>query len=187
MIQKTLLLFSSTDGHTQKICYHIENLLKQQSVHVDCRNINTCHAALLAEVDCVVIGASVRYGKFQAALHDFVTEHEQALQQKRTAFFGVNLVARKPHKNQPETNPYMKKFLANSPWQPDLVSVFAGRLNYPAYGMLDKRMIQLIMWLTKGPTDTSQTYDFTAWQQVDHFAQAVVELSHTADTKPTIG
>ena len=47
MTQKTLLLFSSIDGHTQKICYHIENLLKQQSVQVDCRNIKTCDAALL--------------------------------------------------------------------------------------------------------------------------------------------
>ena len=96
---------------------------------------------------------------------------------KAHRIFWRNLVARAT-KNQPETNPYMKKFLANS-----LAARFGfcvcRTVKYPAYGMLDKRMIQLIMWLTKIPTDTSQTYDFTAWQQVDHFAQAVIELTHS--------
>jgi menaquinone-dependent protoporphyrinogen oxidase len=187
MNQKILLLFSSTDGHTQKICYHIESLVKQEGAQVDSCNIKDCSAAMLAKVDCIVIGASVRYGKFHPDLSAFLTMHQQQLHQKKTAFFGVNLVARKPHKSLPETNPYVKKFLSNSVWKPDLVSVFAGHLNYPAYSLLDKRMIQLIMWLTKGPTDTSKTYDFTSWQHVDQFAQAVIKLSHNTDAKLTIG
>jgi menaquinone-dependent protoporphyrinogen oxidase len=27
------------------------------------------------------------------------------------------------------------------------------------------------MWVTKGPTDTSQTYEFTNWGEVEDFAR----------------
>ena len=27
------------------------------------------------------------------------------------------------------------------------------------------------MWFTKGPTDTSQTYEFTNWEEVENFAR----------------
>ena len=27
------------------------------------------------------------------------------------------------------------------------------------------------MWITKGPTDTSQTYEFTDWKKVETFAK----------------
>ena len=27
------------------------------------------------------------------------------------------------------------------------------------------------MWVTKGPTDTSQTYEFTNWKEVENFAR----------------
>jgi len=31
-------------------------------------------------------------------------------------------------------------------------------------------MIRLIMWITKGPTDISKTFEFTDWKKVDEFA-----------------
>ncbi len=40
------------------------------------------------------------------------------------------LVARKPEKNTPETNPYLKKFLKQISWQPMELAVFAGRIDY---------------------------------------------------------
>ena len=38
------------------------------------------------------------------------------------------MVARKPEKNTPETNPYMKKFLKISNWKPNKLGVFAGKV-----------------------------------------------------------
>jgi menaquinone-dependent protoporphyrinogen oxidase len=32
-------------------------------------------------------------------------------------------------------------------------------------------MIRLIMWITKGPTDVRNTYEFTDWNQVDEFSK----------------
>ncbi len=60
----------------------------------------------------------------------------------------VNLVARKPEKRTPQTNSYTRKFLLNSPWQPQSCAVFAGALRYPRYSWYDRFMIRLIMKMT---------------------------------------
>ena len=93
------------------------------------------------------------------------------LEQKRSAFFSVNVVARKPEKNTPETNPYMQKFLKISNWKPDKLGVFAGKVDYPKYGFFDKYIIQFIMFITKGPTDTSKSFEFTDWSKVEDFSR----------------
>ena len=93
------------------------------------------------------------------------------MEQKDTAFFSVNVVARKIEKSDPETNPYIKKFLKISNWKPGKVAVFAGKVDYPNYRFFDKYIIKLIMFITKGPTDTTQTYEFTNWSKVDAFAK----------------
>jgi menaquinone-dependent protoporphyrinogen oxidase len=36
-------------------------------------------------------------------------------------------------------------------------------------------MIRFIMWMTKGPTDTSATFEFTDWNKVDDFAAQLVQ------------
>ena len=50
---------------------------------------------------------------------------------------------------------------------------FSGKIDYPRYGLLDKFMIRLIMWITKGPTDTKNVYEFTNWDDVDSFAKKI--------------
>ena len=64
----------------------------------------------IAKFDRIIIGASIRYGKHKKELFDFIDLHLDELAKKDNAFFSVNVVARKPEKNTPETNPYMKKF-----------------------------------------------------------------------------
>jgi menaquinone-dependent protoporphyrinogen oxidase len=40
-------------------------------------------------------------------------------------------------------------------------------------------MIRMIMYMTKGPTDTSQTYEFTDWVKVDEFADTLAKQKLT--------
>ena len=128
----------------------------------------------LKKFDRIIIGASIRYGKHKKELFDFLDLHHDELIKKDSAFFSVNVVARKPEKNTPETNPYMQKFLLKTSWVPKNLAVFAGKIDYPKYNFVDKHMIRLIMWITKGPTDTNNTYEFTDWNKVDDFAKKVI-------------
>jgi len=95
------------------------------------------------------------------------------LDEKDNAFFSVNAVARKEDKNTANTNPYITKFLRKSKWRPKKIEVFAGRIDYPKYNAFDKYMIRFIMWITSGPTNMNESYEFTNWNQVKKFAQEI--------------
>jgi len=168
---RILLVHSTTDGHTIKISDVIINELTAAGHDVCQCSVTEVSADQLDNADTIILGASIRYGKHQKSVYDFVTNNKSLLKTKKTAFFTVNVVARKENKNTPETNPYINKFLDEVEWQPDIKGVFAGKLNYPIYGPLDRFMIRLIMYITKGPTDTSKVYEFTNWESVKQFAQ----------------
>lgn len=154
----------------------MQAFIQGQGHNVTLVKIEDTTAETLANHDKVVIGASIRYGKHQKVVADFIAQHKAQLESKPSAFYTVNLVARKPEKCQPDTNPYIIKFLAQLNWQPSLQGVFAGKLNYPKYGFIDRNMIRFIMWMTKGPTDPSTNVEFTDWQSVDRFAQAICDM-----------
>ncbi|WP_111638207.1 menaquinone-dependent protoporphyrinogen IX dehydrogenase [Marinomonas shanghaiensis] len=172
-----VLIYSTTDGHTKKISQKMQSFIESQGHIVTLVAVEDATAQTLAHHDKVVIGASIRYGKHQKIVADFITQNKAQLDSQPSAFYTVNLVARKPEKCQPDTNPYIIKFLAQLNWQPSLQGVFAGKLNYPKYGFIDRNMIRFIMWMTKGPTDPKTNMEFTDWQSVDRFAQAVCDMS----------
>jgi menaquinone-dependent protoporphyrinogen oxidase len=125
----------------------------------------------LSEFDKIIIGASIRYGKHSKELYKFIELNKNILDKKKSVFFSVNVVARKPEKNTTDNNPYIKKFLKISKWKPKKIGVFAGKVDYPNYNFFDKYMIKLIMFITSGPIDTSQSYEFTNWSKVEDFAK----------------
>ena len=166
---KSLIIYSSTDGQTKKICETIkDNLLNKESFKIesidDSLNIN------LSDYDQIIIGASIRYGKHSSKIYNFIKKNKHILETKKTAFFSVNVVARKTEKSTPHTNPYVKKFLNKTDWKPTKIGVFAGKVDYPNYNILNKNIIKLIMFITKGPTDTNNYYEFTNWDNVKKFA-----------------
>ena len=141
----------------------------------------------LAKFERIVIGASIRYGKHRPAVMAFIKKNQSVLESRANALFSVNVVARKPEKNQPHTNPYMIKLLQQFSWKPHLTGVFAGRLNYPALGFVDRQMIRFIMLITKGPTDPTQAFEFTDWAQVEAFAHQVCALPIPGQTAANAG
>ena len=165
-----LVIYSSTDGHTKKICERIKNLINNGNL-VELFSLEEAKQIELSNFENIVIGASIRYGKHSRQLYNFIKSNRNILDQKKCAFFSVNVVARKPEKNTAETNPYINKFLKISKWKPNKIGVFAGKVDYPNYNLIDKYIIKFIMFITKGPTDTSQSYEFTDWSKVDDFSK----------------
>uniref|UniRef100_UPI0023EDB0E2 flavodoxin domain-containing protein n=2 Tax=Enterobacterales TaxID=91347 RepID=UPI0023EDB0E2 len=60
---------------------------------------------------------------------------------------------------------------------PDCCAVFAGALRYPRYGFFDRMMIQLIMRMTGGETDTRKEVEYTDWDQVSRFTHEFAGLN----------
>ncbi|WAT00406.1 menaquinone-dependent protoporphyrinogen IX dehydrogenase [Rouxiella chamberiensis] len=166
---KALVLYSSRDGQTHAIASYIGNVLREEG-ECDVIDLQDADKLDLARYAKVMIGASIRYGHFSPLLDKFAKRHADLLNAMPSAFFSVNLTARKPEKRTPQTNAYTRKFLLSTPWQPAMCNVFAGALRYPRYGWLDKVMIQLIMRMTGGETDTRKEVEYTDWNQVKQFA-----------------
>mgnify|MGYP005840468491 CR=1 FL=1 len=180
-MSKTLLLYFSGYGHTRKIAERIRDRLAEKGETVYSAALDDERVDPL-DYDRVIIGASIRNGKHKPPVHDFIRRHQALLEERPSGFFSVNLVARKPGKNTPETNPYVQAFLEKCPWKPDLVGVFAGNLDYQRYSFADRNIIRFIMWLTRGPTDPQTNTEFTDWDEVDRFADRVAALGKRART-----
>ena len=172
----TLILYSTVDGHTRKICSHLGQTLAAAGESVAIRPIDEADDAMLAAAERIILGASIRYDHHRPNVRAFINHHQALLEARPSAFFSVNIVARKPEKRTAATNPYVAKFLRTIRWQPRLVGVFAGRLDYPSYRPFDRFMIRLIMRITKGPTDPTTVIEYTDWAQVDDFAKTFLAM-----------
>jgi len=172
-----LVAYSTTDGHTPRICERLRQVMVQQGHAVSVVPIAQADALDLGSFDKIIIGASIRYGKHQPQVAQFIARHQALLERKANAFFTVNIVARKPEKNRPETNPYLIKFLRQISWKPKLLEVFAGKLDYPRYRFFDRLMIRFIMLMTQGPTDPTAVIDFTDWAQVEAFGKKLSDMA----------
>lgn len=171
-----LIIHSTVDGHTQQICERLQMVLQPLGHRSTVVALSAASGVNLARYDKVVVGASIRYGKHRPELVEFLQRNGPALAARPNAFFTVNLVARKREKCQPDTNPYMIKLLKRLSWRPAHLAVFAGKIDYPRYGLLDRQIIRFIMWLTGGPTGARDVIDFTDWSQVDAFAREIAEM-----------
>ena len=176
----TLLLYSSVYGLSKKICERIQASLAQRGVQADVAPL-VGHAVDPKAYDAIVLGASIKHGKHHPSVLEFIRANKALLDSKPSALFSVNLVARKPAKNTPQTNPYLKRLVAQSPWKPKLQAVFAGELDYSRYGPVDKYMMRLVMWINNGPTDFATKVEFTNWDDVERFAGEVAKLTAGAD------
>ncbi|MGA8393860.1 MAG: menaquinone-dependent protoporphyrinogen IX dehydrogenase [Burkholderiaceae bacterium] len=172
-MSRILVAYSTTDGHTRHICEQLQQVMAEQGDEVVVAPLAQADGLELPAFDKFVIGASIRYGKHQPAVAQFIARHQALLESRPNAFFSVNIVARKPEKSQPGTNPYLIKFLRQISWKPKLLAVFAGRLDYPSYGVFDRFMIRMIMRMTHGPTDPTAVIEFTDWAQVQAFGRRV--------------
>ena len=164
-----LIIYSSTDGQTKRICETIKYHLALNE-RIKIISLNEVNKVNLEKVEKIIIGASIRYGRHNKKVQNFVIKNKNILESKKTAFFSVNVVARKEEKSTPETNPYVKKFLAKTKWKPNKVAVFGGKVDYPNYNFINRNVIRFIMMITNGPTNTENSYEFTNWEMVKKFA-----------------
>jgi len=176
----TLLLYSSAYGLSKQICERIQAHLAQRGQRADVAPL-AGHTVDPAAYDAIVLGVSIKHGKHHPSVLEFIRANAALLKGRPSALFSVNLVARKAAKNTPETNPYLKRLVAQSPWKPALQAVFAGELDYSRYGPIDKHMMRLVMWINKGPTALDTKVQFTNWDDVERFAVQVGQLTANAE------
>ncbi len=170
-----LFLYLSREGQTRRIAECMAGELRHQGHSVELLALANNERCVEALSCCqhVVVGASIHYGHFPADLYAFIRNNCRALENRPNTFIAVNLTARKPGKDTAEGSAYIRRFLKESLWRPQVIGVFAGALLYSRYAWHERWIIRLIMWITKGPTDFSRDTDFTDWNRVRSFARSL--------------
>tara|TARA_B100001989_G_C24408403_1_gene397768 strand:- start:216 stop:737 length:522 start_codon:yes stop_codon:yes gene_type:complete len=171
----SLIIYSTTDGQTKKICEEIMSYSSFRNSY-EIISLEEAFNKEIEKYDQIIIGASIRYGAHSPRVYKFIKNNKDILNKKKSAFFSVNVVARKPEKSTPDTNPYIRKFLKKSSWQPKKLGVFAGKIDYPKLGFINRNVIRLIMLITSGPTNTDNVYEFTDWDSVKKFISEFDEM-----------
>ena len=81
-----LIIYSTTDGHTLTISKTIANYLKTNSNILVTPLIN-CTKDDLKNNDVIIIGASIRYGKHNPKVKEFIENNLMILETKKKCFF----------------------------------------------------------------------------------------------------
>lgn len=178
-MKSVLVLYYSRSGHTARVARRIWETLVAEGNQADMMDVIEAdrEGVQWDKYDLYIVGCPVLYGTYPKPFYEFVGKHKDMLNAKPHSFFNVSVVARTPIKATPEGNRYMQKFLQKSPWVPRDVKCIAGKVDYPNWGWLDTKMIQMIMKVTKGPTDPTAVIDYTDWEDVKTYARHCLTLA----------
>ena len=71
---KTLIIFSTVDNHTKKISDYISRSLDSKD-GIDVVNLEIINKYNLEDYNRIIVGASIRYGKFRKSLYEFISKN----------------------------------------------------------------------------------------------------------------
>jgi menaquinone-dependent protoporphyrinogen oxidase len=170
--------YATRDGQSRRIATRIAEGLAQQGISAVSQDLAAGMPSPddIARAPLAVAVLAVRYGKHLPEGLQFIAHYRACATPPPLVLASVNLTARKPGKDTAEGNAYLRKLIARNGLNPALTTAFAGRLDYPRYGFIDKQVIRFIMLLTGGPTDPTAVVDYTPWPAVDEFVGRIADV-----------
>jgi menaquinone-dependent protoporphyrinogen oxidase len=180
--RRAALYYATHDGQSRRIAEHIFHRLADSETLGPPQDLAVARPSPeeLSAASVIMLVAAVRYGKHLPEADRFLAAYRSLAAPPPLALASVNLTARKPGKTSATGNAYLRKTIARYGLTPALAVAFAGRLDYPRYGWLDRQIIRFIMLLTGGPTDSNTCIEYTSWQAVDDFAARIADLHRRA-------
>ena len=168
------IFYATHDGQTKRIAERIAQGLEDAGVPACAIDIAKDFPDPSLLTEAAILAAAVRYGRHLPVADRFLALYASLPEPRPPLVLAsVSLTARKPGRDGPDDNPYLRRWLKKRNLAPELVTAFAGRLDYPRYDWLDRCIIRLIMKMTGGPTDPGVQIEFTDWDKVDAFARAI--------------
>ena len=170
-----LIVYGTSYGQTGKVVARIADRLNERGHDVTLWNAEALPAhPRLDQYDFLLLAGSVRYGKHQRALGDFVRWNVARLSGRSSAFVSVcGALAGNWTEGVAEAKKYVDEFCRETGWTPGMRRSFAGAVCYTKYGLFTRWIMRMISWRTGRPTDTSRDWEFTDWNAVDEFAAEI--------------
>lgn len=176
---KIMMVYGTTDGQTEKIARFVAERLRTHQHAVEVEEATHLPPGLVVgRYDAVVVGAPVRMERYPRAVIEFIRTHRTQLGQIPSAFFSVCMAAAsKVESKRRQAESWPDDLIQTTGWRPLLVTTFAGALRYSRYNWLVRWMMRRIAKSEGASTDTSRDHEYTDWEAVAHFADAVERIA----------
>ncbi len=171
---KVAIVFASVGGQTRKIAFYMEAKLQEYGYSTRLVDLSKPIMPLPSSVDTIIYGSPIYRGQSRRAVRNWVRQNKRYLVSAKSALFTVSLNAADRHERaRGEDDRLLREFMDQSGWVPDYAASFAGDLQYLNYSWLIKRVMKGIAARAGGDTDTSKNFEYTNWNQVDSFLEAI--------------
>jgi menaquinone-dependent protoporphyrinogen oxidase len=167
-----LILYGTTDGHTEAIAHAIAQPLTTHGIDTDVIEAGTLDP-LPSRYDGIIIAASIHAGRYQQAVERWVREHQKDFGSRPAVFVSVCLAVlqQSDPKVRADLDAIVARFAATTGWQPPVVKHVAGALLYTRYSIFKRWLMKRIVAKAGGATDVSRDYDYTDWDDLRAFAE----------------
>ena len=172
-MRRILIFYGTTHGQTAKIAEYIAAELRRGPWTVTLARADEIYGdPHLEQFDAVLAAGSVRFGRHQRYLEEFVRRHAAELAGMPAAFVSVcgALAGNWPDGTR-EAAKYRDDFFRRTGWRPDLAWSVAGAVAYTKYSWATRLVMKRISQVTARPTDTRRDWEFTDWEAVTRIAQ----------------
>lgn len=169
-MNRILVLYGTTEGHTEMIATEIGNTLTSRGFDVDVIKAGTIEPRP-SDYAGIIVAASVHGGHYQKPVARWIAKNVAQLKPKPTAFVSACLgILQRDPKVTAELDAIVHRFLDPIGWQPTVIKPVAGALLYTQYNIFMRWIMKRIARKAGGDTDTSRDYDYTDWNDLRMFA-----------------
>lgn len=169
--QRIAIVFHTVEGHSNDVAERIA--ARFQAAGNDVQVFQLPDSPDLTKFDAVLVGGSIHLGKHHKELAAFVRAYRDVLAARPNGFFSVSMTAiTQDEQHMAQAQGYVDLFREQTGWNPDVVALVGGALQYTRYGFLKRWMIRKIVSSTGEGlgTDTRRNYDYTDYDALDAFA-----------------
>lgn len=168
---RILVLYGTTEGHTEQIATAISNALTASGFEVHTIQAGTIDPRP-SDYDGVIISASLHGGRYQTPVGRWIRAHAPELHDTPSAFVSSSLsILQHDPKVDAQLDAIVHRFIDPLGWRPAVIKPVAGALLYSRYNLLKRWVMKRIAAKAGGATDTSRDYDYTDWDDLQRFAE----------------
>ena len=169
---KILILYSSSEGQTQKIARKVADHLLEGSHSVELVQVSDAGGIELDRFDRVILAASIHVGSYQEEFSEFIAGHVNDLRNSSTLFLSVSLAAAgHDAEDWRGLDLILQDLEAATGWTPGKVEQIAGAYRPSQYDIFRRYVMRRIIREKDPEADTKADKEYTDWNSLFEIVQ----------------
>ncbi|QZE14189.1 hypothetical protein K4L44_16950 [Halosquirtibacter laminarini] len=167
MNQKALILYHTNYGFSYTVAEFVKQAISRSNLEVVICSIDQADLLDLFSYSYKYIISPIKYGNYAKKVLNFLKQYDHILSKTHCVIVSIDLVSRKNDRNSLENNKQVSKIWSKLNWTPTRLIIIPGELDYSKYNFIEKKMMKLLMYIMKGPTDSNTSEVYTNWKSLE--------------------